>query len=199
MEHSLDGRQRYFGKYRGLVTDNNDPSSMGRIRARVPSVLHDVESGWALPAVPYAGDGVGFYMIPAVDTGVWIEFEGGDLSLPIWTGCWWGSGQLPEGAGPDVKIIKTVGHTLTLDDTSGSEKIELIHSSGTKLTVDSTGITIEHSGGARIAIDSSSIAIDNNGPRIALDASGITIDNNGRTIALTSSSVTINGTSLEVM
>jgi len=29
---------KYFGKYRGLVTDNRDPEQMGRIRARVPDV-----------------------------------------------------------------------------------------------------------------------------------------------------------------
>ena len=199
MNQILDARQRFYGKYRGLVTDNQDPDNLGRLRARVPKLLNDIETGWALPCVPYAGDGVGFYMIPAVNAAVWIEFEDGDISLPIWAGCFWSSSQLPENASPDVKIVKTVGHRLTLDDTSGEEKIELVHSGGTKVTIDSDGIVIEHSGGAKIAIDASSVTIDNNGPQITLDASSITIDNSGRTVELTSSSVTINGTSLEVM
>ena len=42
---------RFFGKYRGLVTDNQDPLSLGRIRAKVPELLGDVETGWALPAL----------------------------------------------------------------------------------------------------------------------------------------------------
>src|SRR5262249_57584304 len=46
---------RYFGKYRGLVTDNNDPNNLGRLRAKVPRVLGDEESGWALPAFIYGG------------------------------------------------------------------------------------------------------------------------------------------------
>ena len=30
--------------------------------------------------------------------GVWIEFEGGDVSYPIWTGCYWRDGELPSDA-----------------------------------------------------------------------------------------------------
>ena len=52
-------RSRYFGKYRGTVTDNADPTSRGRLKVNVPAVLGDLEV-WAMPCVPYAGDGVGF-------------------------------------------------------------------------------------------------------------------------------------------
>ena len=31
--------QRFYGKYRGIVTDVTDPESLGRIRAKVPDVL----------------------------------------------------------------------------------------------------------------------------------------------------------------
>src|SRR6266851_3812213 len=41
---------RYFGKYRGHVQDNNDPKSLGRIKASVPQVLGDLDTGWAVPA-----------------------------------------------------------------------------------------------------------------------------------------------------
>ena len=50
---------RYYGKYRGVVVDNSDPRQLGRLKAHVPEVLGDVDSGWALPCVPYAGDGSG--------------------------------------------------------------------------------------------------------------------------------------------
>ncbi len=128
---------RFFGKYRGLVTDNQDPSSLGRIKAKVHEVLLDVETGWALPALPYSGDGVGVYTVPAAEAGVWIEFESGDVSRPIWTGCWWGSGQLPKdeaGAAttPARKIIRTEeGLLLSLDD--GGKTITLSDSNGSNL------------------------------------------------------------------
>ena len=54
----------FYGKYRGVVTNNNDPLKQGRIRATVPAVLGDRETGWALPCAPYGGDGVGFVFLP---------------------------------------------------------------------------------------------------------------------------------------
>jgi hypothetical protein len=135
---SLDQQTaRFFSKYRGLVSDNQDPLSLGRIRATVPEVLGDVQTGWALPALPYSGDGVGVYTIPSPDAGVWIEFESGDVSRPIWSGCWWGSGQLPKdetGAAstPERKIIRTEeGLLLSLDD--GGKTITLSDSNGSNL------------------------------------------------------------------
>jgi uncharacterized protein involved in type VI secretion and phage assembly len=152
------GPRRYYGKYRGVVTDNEDPNNVGRIKAQVPSLLGEEETGWAMPCVPYAGDGVGMYMIPEAGTGVWIEFEAGDLALPIWSGCWWASGQLPDDATPQVKIIKTTaGHTITLDD-DGS-KIEIVDSNGAKISMSSDGIEIDN-GGQKINLTSSSVTVN---------------------------------------
>jgi len=39
----------YFGKYRGIVTDVDDPINQCRIKATVASVLGEATSGWALP------------------------------------------------------------------------------------------------------------------------------------------------------
>ena len=61
---------------------------MGRIKARVPDVLGDRESGWAMPCAPFGGSGMGFIALPSVDAGVSIEFEYGDPDYPIWSGCW---------------------------------------------------------------------------------------------------------------
>src|SRR5690606_19991990 len=85
----------FFGKYRGLVVDNADPTDRGRLQVKVPAVLGD-EAVWALPCVPYAGAGVGFYALPEAGTAIWVEFEAGDPSFPVWTGCFWGDGELPD-------------------------------------------------------------------------------------------------------
>ena len=117
-------RSRFYGKYRGIVSDVDDPDSIGRIRANVPEVLGEVESPWALPCAPYSGNGMGCYLVPPVGAGVWIEFEAGDPARPIWAGCWWGSDQLPENeegtaATPPIKIIRTEsGMMVTMDDDS---------------------------------------------------------------------------------
>ncbi len=49
-------RTRFFGKYRGIVTNITDPEGLARIRALVPAVFGpDLDSGWAMPALPFAG------------------------------------------------------------------------------------------------------------------------------------------------
>ena len=89
-------RNRFFGKYRGTVSDV-DASTMS-VKAYVPAVLGDQASGWCQPCVPYAGPNVGFCMLPEVGSGVWIEFEAGDVSRPIWVGCFWYSTEVPSTA-----------------------------------------------------------------------------------------------------
>lgn len=151
---------RHYGKYRGIVTDNKDIKNLGRIRARVPEVLGDVETGWALPCAPYAEKGSGLYAVPRADAGVWIEFEAGDVSRPIWTGCWWGDGQLPNRATPDMKVLKTAsGHTITLDDEGGNEKVEIIDKNGAKIVMDQSGIEISK-GGQKVKLSESSVTVN---------------------------------------
>jgi hypothetical protein len=114
-------RSRYYGKYRGKVIDNADPNQQGRVMVSVPAVLGELQS-WAMPCVPYAGSGAGHYFIPEVDGGVWVEFEGGDLSYPIWTGTFWADNEAPKNeksAAPDpnVKVLRTrSGLIVSLDD-----------------------------------------------------------------------------------
>lgn len=108
---------KHYGKYRGTVTDNQDPRNQGRVRCNVPEILGEVDSGWALPCSPYAGDHSGMYAIPAVGSGVWVEFEAGDVSRPIWVGCWWQSNSAPKDeagadATPDLRIVRSENDML---------------------------------------------------------------------------------------
>lgn len=127
---------KFYGKYRGLVTDNADPLGLARIRAQVPAFAGVSLETWALPCVPYAGDGgdgrpVGLHLIPPPGAHVWIEFEGGDPSFPIWTGCYWGDEQ-PPGADmpcPDdpssTKVLQTQASALVLHDGESDPFIKL--------------------------------------------------------------------------
>jgi uncharacterized protein involved in type VI secretion and phage assembly len=138
-------RGRFFGKYRGTVTDV-DTQQIGRIKAKVPGVLGDTPTGWAMPCVPYAGNGVGLAFIPETGSGVWIEFEGGDVSFPIWTGCYWRQGEIPSSVAAAVKVIKTVaGHEIVIDDDGG--KVTITDSNDNKITLDSDGLKLERGGG----------------------------------------------------
>ena len=158
--------QPFYGKYRGTVTDNKDPLMIGRVKARVPDVMGDQESGWAMPCAPFGGSGVGFFAIPANGAGVWIEFEHGDPDYPIWSGCWWGSvAEVPPllMAPPYKKVmIKTEGGTtVTLDDTPGIGGITLETAGGQKIVMNSMGIAINNGMGGVIAMTGPQVSVNN--------------------------------------
>ncbi len=137
----------YYGKYRGTVTDV-DAAEMA-IRANVPAVLGPLASGWCAPCVPYAGKDVGFVMLPEVGAGVWIEFEGGDVSKPIWSGCYWRSGETPSDADADVKMIVTKAGKLAFDNNAPS--VTLANADEHQLTLDGDG--------AKLACDPKNVAV----------------------------------------
>lgn len=144
---------KYWGKYRGFVQDNNDPEQLGRLKVTVPSLLADAVSGWAWPAVPYAGAGIGFFFMPQVGDLVWVEFIEGELDHPLWTGCSWGKpggqSELPEEAlqsYPQQQVIKTPsGNVIIINDSSGSESITVRTKEGTEIVIDRSGqkITVQ--------------------------------------------------------
>lgn len=72
---------QYFGKYRAIVNDVADPEKRGRLLVTVPSLNEDDVLGWAEACLP-----PGVFMLPKKGTAVYIEFEEGDINLPIWVG-----------------------------------------------------------------------------------------------------------------
>jgi uncharacterized protein involved in type VI secretion and phage assembly len=156
----------FYGKYRGIVTNNKDPNNLGRLRATVHDVLGENESGWAIPCTPYAGNDVGLFLIPPEKASVWIEFEHGDPERPIWTGCFWAFDngtaidKLPASpAVPDMKVLKTDVGTITLNDTSGSASITIETQSKMKIVFDKNGIEIRNNS-QKIKISGRSISIN---------------------------------------
>jgi uncharacterized protein involved in type VI secretion and phage assembly len=162
----LQVRKEFFGKYRGTVVDNVDPLKRGRLRVRVPAVLSSVEV-WAMPCVPYAGPNLGFYAMPENGTGVWIEFEAGDVSYPIWTGCFWNENDVDQAdADPKIKFLKTKKFTLRIDDGNGEIIIENDSGSQIKLTAQeilhkSSTVKQESSGGRKTELSAASYKVNN--------------------------------------
>ena len=148
-------KHRFYGKYRGTVTDV-DAATM-RIKATIPAVLGAITSGWCEACVPYAGPNVGFVMLPEVGSGVWIEFEGGDVSYPIWVGGYWRSGEVPSDANATAKAIFAKSGTLKLDDDASTASLE--DSNGDSLTLTGGAATIKSDMG-KIVADSSGVAIN---------------------------------------
>lgn len=72
----LNSPTTYLGTYRALVTSVSDPTSTGRIRAQCPQVSGTAELNWAIPVNP--GEPA-----PTVGSIVWVAFNGGDLTKPV--------------------------------------------------------------------------------------------------------------------
>lgn len=196
-------QNRYYGKYRAFIADNEDPETRGRCKLTIPSVLGETVSDWALPCFAYGGgQGFGVIAVPPVDAQVVAEFMEGDISSPLWTGAFWRtSDEVPEefagNSAPTAKVMKTEsGHVLVFEDAEGDEKITLKSSAEAVLEMDPNGsFALTDSGGATVTLDASSNEIkieDANGNSMVMSSSGITLkDSSGNEIATTSGGINI--------
>lgn len=163
------------GKFRGRVVGNFDPLGIGRIQAEVPDATGRERSTWAMPCTPVAGDTRGLFSVPPVGSGVWIEYEGGDIDRPVWVGGYWGSNAetptLVPATGPAVDSItlQTANkHGLVISDAPGAQG----------------GILIKAAGGASISVSDEGIVIDNGkgaviklqGPQVSVNQGALTVD-----------------------
>ena len=202
-------RRVYFGKHRGEVIDDRDPLKLGRVKVKVPAILADLNP-WALPCVPYAGKGVGWFVIPPVGAKVWVEFEGGDPDFPIWTGCFWDvAADLPGGGDPDCQVlcmpgvdVKFQNGSITLTD--GTAKVDLSRGTITASTgassavLDAAGVRLER-GGVKIEMTDAGINSTAGGTKIAQTVASLALQNGAAEVALTPASVNINRGALEVI
>jgi uncharacterized protein involved in type VI secretion and phage assembly len=164
----MSARRSYFGKYRGTVINNVDPMQTGRLLVEVPDVLGLATSTWAMGSFPVTGKQMGFWAIPQIGTGVWVEFEQGDVDHPIWTGCWYGSAAdvppLALATQPPLSSIymQTSGQaTLQLSDLPGPAGGVLIKTlSGAMIMVNDVGITISNGKGASIVLTGPTVTIN---------------------------------------
>ena len=167
---------RYLGKFRGRVVDNNDPLHIGRVTAEVPDVLGNEPSTWALPCLPFTGPQSGQFVVPPPGAGVWVEFEQGDPSFPVWTGCWYGAEtELPPDARTAVQqnspnkpvVVQTPGdHKLVMNDAPEQ------------------GILLQAQGGAYIRITKEAVVIaTGEGAEVILRGKEVTINKGQLTMA----------------
>jgi hypothetical protein len=117
------GNRRFYGIYRGTVTNVKDPENKKRIKARVPQVLGDGTTDWMWCSDYSAQSAVS----PAIGQGIWVMFEGGDPSFPVWTGTF----GTHKGTGHQVNIrpLNTGSYpsTVKLRSTgSGVKELDLI-------------------------------------------------------------------------
>ena len=141
---SQEQQGKFYGTVMGIVTNNQDPSNMARVKVKFPWLSDDNESTWARIATTMAGPGRGSYFLPEVDDEVLIAFEHGDVRFPYVLGGLWNGKDAPPANNSDGKnnirvIHSRSGHLIRLDDTDGDEKIEIIDKTGSNsLTIKSS-------------------------------------------------------------
>ncbi len=137
-----------FGVVVGVVTNNQDPDGMGRVKVKFPWLSDEHESHWARVAVPMAGGGSGVYFLPEVDDEVLVVFEHGDVRFPYVLGALWNGKDAPPSTNDDgknnLRLIKSrSGHTVKLNDEDGKESIEIIDKSGNNsIVIDTAANTL---------------------------------------------------------
>ena len=185
----------YYGKYTGIVKDNQDTDKLGRLTVSVPTIYDDDETVVARPALPY-----GFFFVPENGAKVWVEFEGGNSGMPLWSGVQYVAGEWAQEAAvspPQKRVLKTAaGHLVIFDDKSGEEGIGVKDGvNNHEIKLDSTGIQVnDGKNNHTVKMDSSGIAITDgaNQNQVKLDSSGITIKApSGAQIQLTAAGVTV--------
>jgi uncharacterized protein involved in type VI secretion and phage assembly len=151
-----------------IVKNTKDPDGLGRVQITFPWRGKEEETYWARLATLMSGNGRGTFFYPDVDDEVLVAFEHGDIDSPYIIGALWNNQDKPPEANSEgennIKMIKTrSGHIIKLDDTDGSEKIEIIDKTeGNKISIDSANnkISIVSAGDIELLASDGKITID---------------------------------------
>jgi uncharacterized protein involved in type VI secretion and phage assembly len=173
----------------GVVDDLNDPEGLGRVKLTFPH-LADEPSNWARLALPMAGAGRGTFFRPEKGDEVLVACEHGDIRQPYVVGSLWSKTDQPPdqtGGATDNNIrviVSRSGHRITLDDTSGSERIEITDHAGKQAVVlDGSSITVRADDG-QVTVQASKDVTVSAGNNLNLTATG--------TVKISGAQVTIN-------
>jgi phage baseplate assembly protein V len=196
---------RIFGVVVGVVTNNQDPDNMHRVKVGFPWLKGDVESNWARVAASMAGNGRGTYFLPEVDDEVLVAFEHGRIDHPYVIGSLWnGRDNAPESNADGENNHRTIqsrsGHVLRLNDQSGSETIEIIDKSGNNKIIIATAdnsITIEADADITVTSSTGKLTMQANGIEINSKA-GIEVKAASNMDLNASANMTIKGAMVQI-
>jgi uncharacterized protein involved in type VI secretion and phage assembly len=182
----------------GLVTNNQDPEGLGRVKVKYPWREDEQESYWARLAVLAAGKDRGTLWLPEVGDEVLLAFDKGDIEHPYVLGSLYNGKDVPPETNADgennTKLIRSRcgheikffekqgqesfkietqgGHVILLDDAAGSAQVEIKDSSGrNKITIKTTGNSVTIESGLSLKLKSQSIDIEA-GASMNIKASG---------------------------
>ncbi|MBI5879538.1 MAG: VgrG-related protein [Chloroflexi bacterium] len=137
-----------------IVTNNNDPEKMARVKVKFPWMPGgNIESDWLRVVSLMAGADRGMLFIPEVNDEVLVAAEFGDWARAYVVGSVWNGKDAPplqvsayQKNGKVIqRVIKTTsGHTILLDDSDDAPKISIIDkTTRNKIVIDSKNNSME--------------------------------------------------------
>jgi uncharacterized protein involved in type VI secretion and phage assembly len=189
-----------------VVTNNQDPDGLGRVKLRLPWLSDEDESNWARIATPMAGKDRGAFFLPEVDDEVLVAFEHGDMRLPYVVGALWNGQDTPPATNDDgknnVRVIKSrSGHVIKLNDEDGKETVEIVDKSkknsividtaNNAITITSDKDIVLKAANGTITLDAQKIAIKSSADATVEASGGIKLEAT-RTMTIKGAPVNIN-------
>lgn len=188
-------------------------------------------SYWARIATLMAGSGRGSFFIPEVGDEVLVAFEHGDINFPFVLGSLWNSeDKPPESMDSDsknnvraihsrsghtivlddntdddaaaIRVTSQGGHTLNIDDSGGTGKIEVKTSGGHEMVLDDEGgtVTLSDSSGNKLSFDANSgtLTVESTGDQTLKGQAGITIEVMSSATIKAAAGITLDSTSVKL-
>ena len=169
MQPSLNSEPDHNGEIKGMVvgmvTNNQDPEGLARVRVHLPWLEASEESYWARIVTPMAMTEQGMFFLPEVGDQVLLGFEQGDPTHPYVLGSLWNGKAKPPASNDDgkndVRFIRTrSGSELHFLD-SDKPAVKLSLEDGKQVLLNDEGILLEDGQGNSLQIESSSGQCEN--------------------------------------
>lgn len=187
-----------------LVTQNNDPEKMCRVKVSYPWHEQPGESYWARLSAPMAGKDRGFVTIPEVGDEVLVAFEREDLRFPYVLGALWNGKDTPPVSNDDGNNDKRIfqsrdGHYLLFNDNSSAGEVILTHEKGRRIAFKPGGWVVEDENGNKIEVDTNSgaMTIEAKG-QLKIKAASITLEATGTLEMKSNATMTIRGSLVQI-
>jgi uncharacterized protein involved in type VI secretion and phage assembly len=189
----------------GVVTNNQDPDKLGRVKLSFPWLSQSDESFWARIAAPMAGKAQGAYFLPEVGDEVLVAFEHGDVRFPYVLGGLWNGKDAPPATNDDgknnVRMIKSrSGHVVKLNDEDGKETIEIIDKSAkNSIVIDTSKNTVTITTDKDITLSASKGTIKLDAQNVEINSSAATKLKAGSTMNVEASgTMTVKGATVNI-
>ena len=183
--HPSAGGAPINGVVVAIVTDNNDPNNVGRVKLKFPWLDDNYESDWARLCQLGAGPNSGAVWIPEVNDEVLVAFEHGDIRRPYVVGNLYngqdkpneGSGLFDNGKVKRRGFISRKGHKFIFFDDDNKKGIALISEDGNfKISLNETNKEIHIKSSEKITVESGKDMVLKSGADLNIEAQqGLTV------------------------